>query len=87
MIARNRIRCIVVEVGTGTDRRQPRGALARDLLPWADPYVAGLIKKLQDEVRSERRQRAPAWRNRLSGARWQDIVPDQDDLDDATFCR
>jgi hypothetical protein len=32
-----------------------RGAMVRDLLPWADPYVAQLIKKLQDEVRQERR--------------------------------
>lgn len=29
--------------------------MARDLLPWADPYVAQLIKNLQDEVRHERR--------------------------------
>jgi hypothetical protein len=35
-----------------------RGALARDVLPWADPYVAGLIRKLQDEVRFERRLRS-----------------------------
>ena len=31
-------------------RRRPRAA---DLLPWADPYIAGLIRKLQDEVRAE----------------------------------
>jgi hypothetical protein len=29
--------------------------LARDILPGADPYVAQLIRKLQDEVREERR--------------------------------
>jgi hypothetical protein len=43
-----------------------RGALSREVLPWADPYVAGLIKKLQDEVRSERRHRAMVQRNRLA---------------------
>ncbi len=69
MIARNRIRCIVVRVGTDADRRSPRGALARDLLPWADPYVAGLIKKLQDEVRDERRQRAGVRSDRFSRSR------------------
>jgi hypothetical protein len=35
-----------------------RGAMAREILPWADPYVAQLIKNLQDEVRIERRMRA-----------------------------
>ncbi len=25
-----------------------------DLLPWADPYIARLVHRLQDEVRSER---------------------------------
>lgn len=57
MVARNRIRCLVVAVPASSDRfaSNTRGALARDVLPWADPYVAGLIKKLQDEVRQERR--------------------------------
>lgn len=27
-----------------------------DLLPWADPYIARLVSKLQDEVRDERTQ-------------------------------
>jgi len=27
-----------------------------DLLPWADPYIARLVSKLQDEVRDERSQ-------------------------------
>lgn len=33
------------------NRLRPR---ARDLVPWADPYIASLIRKLQDEVRAER---------------------------------
>ena len=52
MVARNRIRTTVV-VASG-DHSVSRGALARDVLPWADPYVAQLIRKLQDEVRFER---------------------------------
>ncbi len=65
MVARNfnhsRIRCLVVSVPSESARLAgpSRGALARDVLPWADPYVAGLIKKLQDEVRQERRQQSP----------------------------
>jgi hypothetical protein len=58
MVARNRIRCLVVAVPAGSDRIHVSGAMARDVLPWADPYVAGLIKKLQDEVRQERRCRS-----------------------------
>ena len=31
-----------------------RIARSRDLVPWADPYIALLIRRLQDEVRAER---------------------------------
>ena len=58
MVARNRIRCTVVAVPVSSRTGMSRGALARDVLPWADPYVAQLIKNLQDEVRSERRLRS-----------------------------
>jgi hypothetical protein len=54
MVARN-IRCTVVAVSISEENRLSRGALARDILPGADPYVAQLIRKLQDEVREERR--------------------------------
>ncbi len=30
------------------------GSRPSDLLPWADPYIARLVTKLQDEVRTER---------------------------------
>lgn len=64
-----KVKCLVVEVpvnqtGLSADelhdaslpaaienRLRPR---ARDLVPWADPYIAGLIRKLQEEVRAER---------------------------------
>jgi hypothetical protein len=35
---------------------------SRDLLPWADPYIASLIRRLQAEVRAERAGRPPSGR-------------------------
>jgi len=58
MVARNRIRCTVVAVDAAGGPWGRRGAIARDLVPWADPYVAQLIQNLQDEVRRERRLRS-----------------------------
>jgi hypothetical protein len=58
MVARNRVRCAVVAVGASSELGVSRGALARDVLPWADPYVTQLIKRLQDEVRYERRMQS-----------------------------
>jgi hypothetical protein len=58
MVARNQILCTVVAVPVPAEFCMSRGAMARDLLPWADPYVAQLIKKLQDEVRHERRMQS-----------------------------
>ena len=68
MVARNHVRCTVVAVPVSPDRCLPRGAMSRDLLPWADPYVAQLIKNLQDEVRHERRVRSRAPHSTLIGA-------------------
>jgi hypothetical protein len=45
-----------------------RGAIAREVLPWADPYVAGLIKKLQEEVRAERQAQALMGRFEATGS-------------------
>lgn len=67
MVAFNRVRCTVVAVSEMSPRGISRGAIARDVLPWADPYVAQLIKKLQDEVRAERRQKSRLRHNRISG--------------------
>jgi hypothetical protein len=69
MVAFNRIRCQVVSVGSSADPYVSRGALARDVLPWADPYVAQLIKKLQDEVRFERRLRSVLRKSALVSVR------------------
>jgi len=67
MVARNRIRTTVVVASS--DHCVSRGALARDVLPWADPYVAQLIKKLQDEVRFERRLRSVMRQSRILAVR------------------
>ncbi len=62
MVAPN-IRYMIVEVPVMT-LRQPELSRAsrnsRDLLPWADPYIARLIRGLQDEVRQERAERRTA---------------------------
>jgi hypothetical protein len=57
MVAVNqrRIRCVVVAVPAEADLFAERGALAHEMVPGADPYVALLIQRLQDEVREERR--------------------------------
>ena len=42
-----RIRCQVLEVD-GRDDWMPRGGdMPRELLPWADPYIARLIRRLE----------------------------------------
>jgi hypothetical protein len=66
MVAFNRVRCTVIAVSEHACLS--RGVLAREVLPWADPYVAQLIKKLQDEVRMERRQNARVRHHRVDGA-------------------
>jgi hypothetical protein len=70
---RNRIRCAVVAVPVAGNRLAGNrlaghGALARDLVPWADPYVMQLIHKLQDEVRLEREAHVRLRRQRLMSA-------------------
>ena len=55
-INRKRIHCVVIAVPVEADLLAERGALAHELVPGADPYVAQLIQRLQDEVRSERRR-------------------------------
>jgi len=68
VVARNRVRCVVVAVSVPEDRLNSRGALAREIMPGADPYVAQLIRKLQDEVREERRLQSI---ERASGRRFE----------------
>lgn len=58
MVAINckRIHCVVIAVPAEADLVASRGALAHEIVPGADPYVAQLIRRLQDEVRHERRK-------------------------------
>jgi hypothetical protein len=42
-----RIHCQVLEIPSGYDWR-PRTNRPRDLLPWADPYIASLMSRLED---------------------------------------
>jgi hypothetical protein len=58
VVTHNRIRCTVVAVSVSPERWTSRGALAKEIMPGSDPYVAQLIQKLQDEVREERRMRS-----------------------------
>ena len=44
-----------------------------DLLPWADPYIARLVTKLQDEVRDERSQTRRV--SRIAGACLAELEP------------
>ena len=62
MVAPRKIKkvfCTVVRVPVTEDRsrRQDDRFSARpsDLLPWADPHIARLVKRLQDEIRQQRR--------------------------------
>jgi hypothetical protein len=54
-VNRKRIHCVVIAVPAEADLFAERGALAHEMVPGADPYVAQLIQRLQDEVREERR--------------------------------
>ncbi len=58
MANQTNIRCTVVSMSIDSEsshaNSQPRFRPS-DLLPWADPYIASLVHKLQNEVREERR--------------------------------
>jgi hypothetical protein len=43
-----RIRTCVIEVSKHDDWRSGPAARPRDLLPWADPYIAQLVRRLED---------------------------------------
>jgi hypothetical protein len=64
------VRCTVVEVPVDHDGEPLLDAAPRDLLPWADPYIAALLAKhrlqaaLDDSLRfveNEVAERGPAW--------------------------
>jgi len=53
-----KIFCTIVRVAENGERNQSHSnrfsTRPSRLLPWADPYIAKLVRNLQDEVRSER---------------------------------
>lgn len=51
-----------------------------DLLPWADPYIARLVTKLQAEVRDERTQSRVV--SRIAGTCLAELEPPTPNLDD-----
>ena len=67
-VNKKRIRCVVLAVSADTEGWTSRGAMVQELVPGADPYVAQLIKRLQDEVREERRAEELERRERLMDA-------------------
>jgi hypothetical protein len=64
MVASNKTRrvvCTIVRVAEEPALNLNREGLVRKpstLVPWADPYIAGLVRRLQSEVRMERAARA-----------------------------
>ena len=56
MVAPN-IRYLIVEVPVMTLKQPALARVSRDLLPWADPYIARLIQRLQAEVKAELAER------------------------------
>ena len=57
------IHCTVVEVPAMSDPFLPRDGGFRDLVPWADPYIAALMENLR-RAASEQQREADA-RNEL----------------------
>jgi hypothetical protein len=55
----DKIRCLVIRIPEDQSETAPRAAW-REALPWADPYILALIRKLQREVRMERAARSMA---------------------------
>ena len=65
MVAQNSPQFAIVDTDTAVmPSRSDRAKRfrSRDLLPWADPYIASLIRRLQAEVRAERAGRPPSGR-------------------------
>ena len=67
-----RIHCQVLEIPARNEWRQ-RGERPRDLLPWADPYIARLISRLEDRYEVE---------DRADDDLSDPFVPDDSELED-----
>jgi hypothetical protein len=56
-----RIVCTAVRIEEpGFESRNRLAAKPSELVPWTDPYIAGLVRRLQSEVRFERATLATA---------------------------
>lgn len=55
MVARRRFHCVAIEVANVEDQ-----IVAREVLPWADPYIAGLVRRLRNEILAESETAPPA---------------------------
>ena len=49
------VHCVVVEVPSDTSMSELRIDQPKDLLPWADPYIAQLLVKHQMQIAAEER--------------------------------
>jgi hypothetical protein len=67
-VNKKKIHCVVLAISADAEGWTSRGAMVQELVPGADPYVAQLIKRLQDEVRQERRVEELQRRERLMAA-------------------
>jgi len=71
-----KIFCTVVRVSVADDTSMTNNRFSTrpsDLLPWADPYIARLVTKLQDEVRDERKHFST--NNRIAATLQAEIEP------------
>ena len=62
MVAQNttRVHCIVLEIPATRTAGMSATRLQRELLPWADPYIAGLVERVKSEILAERALKAAA---------------------------
>ncbi len=78
MVAPN-IRSRITEVPIMMLKQPELARVSRDLLPWADPYIARLIQRLQAEVKADRvERRITAEAPPLRDSRLDFDVPDYD---------
>jgi hypothetical protein len=82
-----RIVCTAIRVDEpGVSRGNRLAYKPSELLPWADPYIAGLVRRLQSEVRFERAvveatTTAVAQRQCVAGGVMADLEPPSPSID------
>ncbi len=53
------LRCVVIETDGGDDVGRPQRRGYRELLPWADPYIAQLL--LRHQLQMDSQAASPSW--------------------------